>query len=451
MRKSLFTLLLFFTAIGVIVSQKSDSISAKPVKKWKPKTEEKTKQLPSVAIGIGVLTFFGNIGNGVRPSEYSRNRGGYNLTIEERIGRYIGISIGGLMGKLADEENSSTRNLNFQSKIFQGDLCLVAHFDNDLIFQRKSIFAPYILAGISYLKFDPYGDLKDKNGNTYHYWSDGTIRNIDEAAPNYFQAQIIQRDYTYETQLKDSTTDYKRHTISIPVGLGFKLKLHHNIDINLGATYYFTMTKWIDNVGTGKNDKYLFTHFSIQYNFGKEEDNSRPQYKSVDFSSIDKLDSDGDGVPDKDDKCPGTPKGVKVDSKGCPLDSDGDGVPDYLDKEPYTAPGALVDENGVTVSDSTLAQKQMMFDSLATERSKLLFENPTLAYLYEVEAKSKESHKNDANGKSKIPDALRPADLNNDGFISTDEIAKAIDAFFEGDSSFTVEKLNQLIDYFFDQ
>lgn len=46
------------------------------------------------------------------------------------------------------------------------------------------------------------------------------------------------------------------------------------------------------------------------------------------------VDSDGDGVPDSKDKCPDTPKGVKVDENGCPLDSDGDGVPDYKDKCP---------------------------------------------------------------------------------------------------------------------
>jgi OmpA-OmpF porin, OOP family len=50
------------------------------------------------------------------------------------------------------------------------------------------------------------------------------------------------------------------------------------------------------------------------------------------------LDSDGDGVPDDRDKCPGTPKGVKVDADGCPLDSDGDGVPDYRDKCPNNTP-----------------------------------------------------------------------------------------------------------------
>lgn len=59
-----------------------------------------------------------------------------------------------------------------------------------------------------------------------------------------------------------------------------------------------------------------------------------------------RLDSDGDGVPDDLDQCPDTPRGVKVDRRGCPLDSDGDGVPDYLDKCPNTPAGAPVDKTG---------------------------------------------------------------------------------------------------------
>jgi OOP family OmpA-OmpF porin len=57
-------------------------------------------------------------------------------------------------------------------------------------------------------------------------------------------------------------------------------------------------------------------------------------------------DSDGDGVYDHKDKCPGTPAGVSVDTSGCPLDSDGDGVYDYEDKCPNTPKGTPVDRNG---------------------------------------------------------------------------------------------------------
>jgi OOP family OmpA-OmpF porin len=61
------------------------------------------------------------------------------------------------------------------------------------------------------------------------------------------------------------------------------------------------------------------------------------------------IDSDGDGVFDDSDKCPNTPKGVKVDASGCPLDTDGDGVYDYLDQCPGTPKGAKVNEKGCWV------------------------------------------------------------------------------------------------------
>ncbi len=58
------------------------------------------------------------------------------------------------------------------------------------------------------------------------------------------------------------------------------------------------------------------------------------------------LDSDGDGVSDANDKCPNTPAGTRVDANGCELDSDGDGVLDSKDQCPNTAPGVKVDEKG---------------------------------------------------------------------------------------------------------
>ena len=66
------------------------------------------------------------------------------------------------------------------------------------------------------------------------------------------------------------------------------------------------------------------------------------------------LDTDGDGVPDYRDRCPGTPEGVMVDCYGCPLDSDVDGVFDSYDKCPGTPLGALVDKDGCWVIGDTL-------------------------------------------------------------------------------------------------
>jgi outer membrane protein OmpA-like peptidoglycan-associated protein len=57
-------------------------------------------------------------------------------------------------------------------------------------------------------------------------------------------------------------------------------------------------------------------------------------------------DTDGDGIPDRKDKCPDTPKGATVDATGCPKDSDGDGVLDGIDQCPDTPKGATVDAHG---------------------------------------------------------------------------------------------------------
>jgi len=58
------------------------------------------------------------------------------------------------------------------------------------------------------------------------------------------------------------------------------------------------------------------------------------------------VDSDGDGVPDKQDQCAGTPVGCKVDWHGCPTDADGDGVCDGLDQCENTPKGCTVDARG---------------------------------------------------------------------------------------------------------
>lgn len=73
-------------------------------------------------------------------------------------------------------------------------------------------------------------------------------------------------------------------------------------------------------------------------------------------------DTDGDGVIDPNDRCPGTPAGAKVDAVGCELDSDGDGVVDRLDQCPGTPAGAKVDARGCEIV-ITLKGVNFEFDS----------------------------------------------------------------------------------------
>ncbi len=75
-----------------------------------------------------------------------------------------------------------------------------------------------------------------------------------------------------------------------------------------------------------------------------------PAGAKVDASGCE-LDSDGDGVGDSRDQCPNTPAGAKVDEKGCELDSDGDGVVDSADKCPDTPKGDRVDAVGCSFKE----------------------------------------------------------------------------------------------------
>lgn len=76
------------------------------------------------------------------------------------------------------------------------------------------------------------------------------------------------------------------------------------------------------------------------------------------------FDTDGDGVVDGIDQCPGTPAGVMVDALGCPLDSDGDGVIDIDDECPGTPAGAVVDSKGceLVVGDTIVSLTGVNFE-----------------------------------------------------------------------------------------
>ncbi|MBF8271358.1 MAG: ompA2, partial [Magnetococcales bacterium] len=70
--------------------------------------------------------------------------------------------------------------------------------------------------------------------------------------------------------------------------------------------------------------------------------------------AVSKPDSDGDGIADDLDKCPGTPKGAVVDATGCDPDPDGDGVRREDDKCPNTPAGVAVNAEGCWIIGKVL-------------------------------------------------------------------------------------------------
>ncbi len=376
MNKGIKSTLLFLLLTSVLHSQTGetslpDSTSAAPTEIKDAKADEGFVFKPALGLGTGMFSFYGDL--------YDKHfqapmvsRIGYDLNVSQRFNDYLQFNFYVLFGKLGANERfaPNNRNLNFESQIRVGGLNLTYNFDHFL--PKKRDASPYISLGIESFEFLSKTDLYDQYGNKYYYWSDGSTRNIDESAPNAFMAVEIKRDYTYESDIRTLNIDgfgkYPERSWSIPVGAGALFKINDYLTFKIGATMHFTFTDYMDGVsnesvgnrvGKKSNDKFMMTSCSLHYNFGmkdkeEEEDDEQNNFNDVDFFALDLSDLDKDGVPDAKDSCQGTPEGVPVDIKGCPLDDDNDNVPNYKDDELDSPKDSFVDIKGVQLSDSII-------------------------------------------------------------------------------------------------
>jgi len=407
-----------------------------------------SQHIPSIGGHVGVLSYMGDVKGSQGSTVFTYWKPGFGFYLEKKIGGIFGVSVNGLFGKISKSQLDEQVFQNFETSIMNFDANLLFDFDNGKLINKSSVFAPYFSVGVGYLSFDPKGDLKNKYGDYYH-WNDGTLRDIAQSTPGSDTlSTIVIRDYTYESSLKDSTKNYSNTTFTVPLRFGLKFKMAPNLDARIGVAYILTFTDYLDNVSGGGNDNMLYTSFGLQYNFASQD--SDDKYKDFDFSTLDKIDSDGDGVKDGDDLCQNTPKGVKVDGKGCPLDGDKDGVPDYLDKEPNTLAGKVVNSDGVTLTDEMIAARESMKDSVQTERRVFKADDLSTAELDAIQKEYEQANKT-AITQVTIPDKYKALDLDKDNYISAKEVTSAIDQFFEGENNLTAKDLHQLIDFYFEQ
>lgn len=320
---------------------------------------------PAIGIGPGILTFYGDVADKWTLAP-SLSRLGYHVSVSEYISKQLMISARAMFGTLGANERGP-RYVNFESSIRLGAVNLTYNFDNFL--PKKRRISPFIVTGFEYFEFLSKTDLYDASGNQYHYWSDGSLMSMDENEPNAAFATPLTRDYKYETDIRKNNVSvfgkYPERSFAVPVGAGVNLHLAPRWNFKLGATMHFTFTDYIDGitpdnksdgVGNGKNDNFLETYFTLSLDLFNPKLSYISPFSDADYLALENEDTDGDGVIDFKDECQGTPPGVSVDAKGCPINSDGDRFADYMDKEINSPPGAFVDENGVAMDDSTIAR-----------------------------------------------------------------------------------------------
>lgn len=353
------------TVYGPSLSHIVDDLNMGRVKLFDSTGAEGEMMKPKIAIGAGRLGFYGDLYSKHFQSPLTA-RPAFDLNISQRMTRYLQLNFNVLFGTLGANENLPDRHENFYSEIRAGGVTLMYDFGNFI--PDKFTFRPFISVGVAGFEFLSKTDLKDKNGNTYYYWSDGSIKDRAENAPDAQFAVDLKRDYVYETDVRERNADgfgkYRESAIAFPVGLGFVAQVHERVDFKMGIQLYYTTTDYIDGIsnksigtraGNKQTDMFSYTSMSLQYDLiAKKKEKTRVQMDTINNSmwlAFENEDRDKDGVTDFKDDCQGTPEGVKVDEKGCPLDDDKDGIPNYRDDELATAKGTPVNERGVGQTD----------------------------------------------------------------------------------------------------
>lgn len=317
----------------------------------------------SVGLGIGRTGYSGDLFTQA-PTQYSSTYGNlFWADVEHRFHPAFALNLKGAFGRVHRTANTLTGNRGFSSPLTEFALSGYYHFDNDQLLNHKSAFSPFVGLGVGFILFDPHADLTDGAGNPYYYWEDGSIRDQAYDGTNEETANIVTRDYDFETAIADTGESFSTNAISIPLTLGLQFKLGHQLYARAQFSYAFTTSDYLDGYAGSEakgNDRYYSAGVSLRYNFGASTINERACAEGgYDCSYMNALaasqeDTDGDGVPDFQDECADTPKGAAVTPTGCAVDTDNDGVPDHRDKEPNSAT-TRVDVDGVTISDDAVA------------------------------------------------------------------------------------------------
>jgi hypothetical protein len=352
-------IILFFVCLFGQVSAQEEQLISKEIK-------------PSLGLGIGFLNYYGDV-NSIGNKSFFNNQYAYEFYIARKINNYSDLGFSFLTGTMIGNERSLERNLNFRTDIYS--VSVFGTIDLGHWLNWSDIIHPYVTVGFESFEYNSKGDLVDENGTFYNYWDDGTIRDIDQQSLQANQANIMQRDYNYETDLRAANLDgfgtYPQLAIAIPVGLGVNMLISDRLSFKVGSTFHCTFTDLIDNLsrngegvrkGNILNDYFTFNSISIHYDLLSAPPSIDPSaFSFPDYFSVDVEDQDGDGVIDGFDICPYTPKGVNVYENGCPVDDDQDGVPNYKDLDNQTSKSSFVNSAGKTLTDEDFYQQHLRY------------------------------------------------------------------------------------------
>lgn len=338
----------------------------------------KPNNMWEIGVNVGFFNVFGDV---VSKTPFTAVKAtdaiGFGATVRKAIGHTFSIRAQYLHGTASGYDYRASRpnnspwggystNVyhNYRTKLDEISLQLVGAVNN-INFHRSKIkmnLYGFLGGGIAFYKVD----INAMNGNNQYDFT--TI-------PGYPSVKWADRKETNKAlkNMYDDTYEYNKHDRSdfiLTPGVGVQFRLGDRVTLQIEEKLSVPFSDNLDGVvldNTGglspDKDVYNYASVGLNFNIGNKRKNVLPLWwvnpldhayselsdpRHMNLPEPILPDSDGDGVADQFDKCPGTPAGVAVDTHGCPLDTDGDGVPDYKDKQLITPTECQpVDADGV--------------------------------------------------------------------------------------------------------
>ena len=255
---------------------------------------------------LGTMSYYGDLNQRLLPETVNPDRPALGVSLERLLNKAWSAKLLYTQGQwIANDRNRNAflaRSLNAKTEVQDYSLLFTYYLDNNQQLGRRSFLAPYVSFGLGYTDFSVFGDLRDGNGDYYHYWSDYSIRNVPEDDPNAAGANVVTQDGVYETELSPLATEreYPTESFSLPLALGLKFRLSSNINLNLELLMRYAFTDYLDDVSgayradyssseqrraanpTGQdvaprgsspnvNDFYAFPSVSLHYSFARRK------------------------------------------------------------------------------------------------------------------------------------------------------------------------------------
>jgi hypothetical protein len=282
LKTSFVALLLLFAANIVLAQSGSDTLLAK---------DNVMIPLPTISVNFGISNSFSDVKIGsTDPSAFTQFS--YQLTITQRVTKFLSASLNLYTGIIYGEEQIGQTNLNYRTTLFSQHINVEYNFYPFLKpnLQGRQLIRPYVGFGLGVLSFRSKGDLKDDKGRDYQYWTDGSINAEIEGSVTQSEATSLERDFQYETELRDANLDglrkYSQITFSLPLNAGIRFQISKNVGLNAAFAYSFNFSDMLDNVsadgvgnrqGNSSFDNHLFGSVGLSVFLGT----TKPSAKST--------------------------------------------------------------------------------------------------------------------------------------------------------------------------